>query len=218
MDTPSEKDVHIHQVSLPRKIKYVKILRAEDKFEAERAQFEAFDEDDFEELTEQEEEPQLQISSEELEQATQEAYQQGFEEGKTTLQPLFEKALQEQNIMRECFESIFANLHQEYRSSEQTMEAMAVRLGMMIAETILQREVLQDSQIVITQVRKALQELYDAETVRINIHPSHYEELENIKSSFLAEQNSISGMEIIANDAVEIGGCILETDIIKLPV
>jgi flagellar biosynthesis/type III secretory pathway protein FliH len=81
----------------------------------------------------------------------------------------------------------------------------------MIAGHIIEREISADSDIVINQVKKAINSLDNDVIFKIRIHPDNVDILYNIKSELITDKSLLEKVVITPDHSVDPAGCILET-------
>lgn len=143
----------------------------------------------------------------------QSAYNNGFEDGQKVTRTTFEMEIQKQQEWLRRFDSVIEEFKSHYFEQIKNLEASIVPLAKMIAEAILQRELKTNPSTIIEQVKKALGIVTNDIIFKIYLHPSNVEILEEVKSSLIKENSSISQAKIIADDNIDEFGCILETSV-----
>jgi flagellar assembly protein FliH len=91
------------------------------------------------------------------------------------------------------------------------MEESIVTLAIMVAEKIIEQEITGNSEIVIRQVKKALESLDNETIFKIHIHPENIDVLEQAKSQLFTDAELRAKVQLIPDTSVDAGGCILET-------
>lgn len=214
-----QEEVHEVVLKVGRKLDRVQIIRPLDENVFERANFKEFTEDDFADFDEDEIlrslEPET-VTREQAEAEVKEAYDRGFKDGSDVTKAMLEKevAHREEAIAR--IEDIMEALQEQYAIADATFEDVAVRLGIMIAEHILQRELRNDTLGVIRQANKALRELHGVEEIKIRVHQNDVDTMKRAEVHLRRTHEQLRTVAIIADNSVEPGGCFLETPIGKL--
>ncbi len=93
------------------------------------------------------------------------------------------------------------------RSAEQELATLALE----IASKVLRREVVSDPSLVLTMVESALEKVGSTDSVRILVHP---EDADLVREKWSELRGAVafgSNWEIVADDGMERGGCIIET-------
>jgi flagellar assembly protein FliH len=151
------------------------------------------------------------ILLEQIKEEIQEAYNQGFADGQeTTSATLQIQIIQHQQWLRNI-DSVIKELRSEYSNSISELENSLIRLSIMVAEKIIEREVTSNSEIVIEEVRKAIRSLDNDIIFKIRVHPESLEILKMVKSNLITDSSRIENVIITADESVDLGGCILET-------
>lgn len=210
-------------VQLTEKLVRVRVIPVDSSTLVEAHSFEEFDRIDFEidtdvdgasvEVTEETEE-QIRESElqRELEVRLQKAYDDGFTDGKEVTTSLMNEVVHESYEKVRRFDKIALDLHREYRSALEGVESSIVDLALALAGQILDSEMTSNSQVVVDQARRALNQLSGVERVVLKVNPSSYSALVEAKSSLVANSDS-KELVLLEDESVEVGGCILETPI-----
>lgn len=89
-------------------------------------------------------------------------------------------------------------------------------LATTIAQEIIRREVSLDEQIIISTVRKALNEAIDSEEFRIELNPRDLETISEEQGSLIATIQGLNNIILEANEDIQQGGCIVESNICEV--
>lgn len=151
------------------------------------------------------------ISLTELQEEVQKAYDQGFTDGQETTRATFQAQIQQHQRWLRNLDSVIADLRSQYTKSILDMEETVISLSIMVAKHVLEREVSLDSEVIITQVRKAINTLDNDIIFKIRLHPSNIETLEKAKSRLINDAAMAKQVLLIADESIDQGGCVLET-------
>lgn len=89
-----------------------------------------------------------------------------------------------------------------------------VRLALEIAEKIVGQAVAEDPAIVASVLERARQEIPDARSVRVRLHPADYKVLAELRPDLIrAGTEGGRKVEVLAADEIGRGGCRIETEI-----
>ncbi len=136
-----------------------------------------------------------------------EAYQKGFEQGQRDGMALGEKKLQEAILeVQKLGREIGGLKAQIYKEAESEI----VKLSMEIAKKIVRQELMLNPEVVVNSVRAALEFLTEKSRVRILINPQDME-LMSERVAQVATEHKVEGIELVEDETVERGGCLLET-------
>lgn len=91
-------------------------------------------------------------------------------------------------------------------------ESTLVRLATKIAERLVRREVSQHPQIQVAWIRECLEMASGAATVTLRLHPHDFEGLGSQVARVATEVGRLAPPEVIADDTIERGGCLLQTE------
>ncbi len=149
----------------------------------------------------------------EAERIRENAYKEGYEAGRTKAA---EEVVGEASRLLETLKG----LNDELRSEEQRMlreiEPRLVELAVQIAEKILRRELTQDAEAVRATVTAALSKLTDRDRVTIRANPSDVDLLKEFKLDLTAAFDGIREVNVVADENIARGGCIVETDMLRV--
>lgn len=151
-------------------------------------------------------------SLEEFQVEVQQAYERGFSDGKQVATALLDT---EMNTLREWIKNLdttIIELKEQYAKQIEEMQRVAIELSMIGVEHILRREVSENVRFTIDEVERAITMLNGVKDVRVRVHPTNIEALESQESSLL-QKSSVQGIIFTADSSVELGGCVLETNL-----
>jgi len=158
-----------------------------------------------------------QKSLEVREAAREEGYKTGLEEG-------YEKGIQEGqakgrqqglDTAREMIEEALEIKQRALETKERIVkeaEEEIIRIVMEIARKIVGEQFKTDREAILGPVKKALEKCAFSARVIMKVSPEDYDVVELSKSRLMAEIEGISQIEIIAEDTLSQGSCLLETD------
>jgi len=151
------------------------------------------------------------VSMQEVQDEIQHAYDRGFDEAQQLTRTTFEIELQKRQHWVLNFDSVFKQMDIQFAQQMRNLEDSVIPLAVMVAEHILEREISSDANIVIEQVRKAIRSIDNENIIKIHLHPYNIEILRKVESSLFSNTSKIENMQIVANDNVDQGSCIIET-------
>ena len=144
---------------------------------------------------------------EKLARIEREAYQKGFEQGQRDGLTLEKKQMEEK---AKQLETIFSGLNglkaQIYHESESEL----LNLSVLMAKKIIREEIKADGGIIRHTIQAALKSLVDKQHIRILLNPEDMEEVRNLLPE-LAAQSKGGQFQLVEDNAIDAGGCILET-------
>lgn len=91
-------------------------------------------------------------------------------------------------------------------------EAHVVRLATAIAERLVRRELGHAPDITLDLVREALDLAAGSERIKLHLNPADYGTLGEQADQLTARLSETTATEIVANPAVSLGGCLVETE------
>lgn len=144
-------------------------------------------------------------AAEKVRQAYAEGQRRGEEAGK---QEFAEHVASAETAVKQAAESV----RQALEESSARVEERIVGLAESVVRRILKREAWFDRDAVRRTLEEAFSALTDKEQVRIRLHPEDVAMLNEQSVGFLEQFEGIAQRELVADDAVDKGGCIVETD------
>ena len=153
----------------------------------------------------QQEPPGITLSEEELDQRLRESFQSGLQEGKN----LAERGLL--NVFA-SLRSAVENLHVLREKILRESEDELIRLVMMVAAKVIQREVAQDNQILLNVVRAATAGISARDEIIIYLHPSDYTMVTTGHADYFRQELFTDKMQLKADPEVTQGSCRVATE------
>lgn len=155
--------------------------------------------------------PDDSISIMEFEKEVQSAYDKGFQDGADSSQVTLQTEIQKNYEYIRNIDKITDELRSEYHKSMKTFEDSLISMSILVAQHILEREISVSTEVVVDQVKKALDSLDEETVFKIHIHPDNFMILKEAKSTLTADSSKTENVTLIANKTVDRGGCLLET-------
>jgi flagellar assembly protein FliH len=141
----------------------------------------------------------------------QRAYEDGMDDGQINAMATYKTEIAKYQDWVRRFDSTAEDLKKQQLQSINSIEKTIIDLSVLIAQQILDKEIQEDKNIVIKQVRKAIESI-KAETIfKIHVNPEAYELLKEIKSKLIEEYQLNEEIKIHPNPTVPLGSCLLET-------
>ncbi|MCC7369078.1 MAG: hypothetical protein IT306_11685 [Chloroflexi bacterium] len=137
--------------------------------------------------------------------AWNEGFQRGYQEG-TSL------AAEEQKDTTIRLGALLHDIVADTEGFVRNLESEIVDLVLGVSEKVIGREARLDPQIVVNVVRSALNEIHDATEVRIRAHPDDVAILD-LRWQEMLPRRVAERSELLADEAVERGGVVVETQI-----
>jgi flagellar assembly protein FliH len=110
-------------------------------------------------------------------------------------------------------------IEQMKKREAELMQSLSPRLADLaieLAEKIIHKKLEQDSSPVARQAEWAIAKILEREKLLIRVNPSDEESMKEHKTTLTEMFDGIDKIEVIADTDVERGGCIVETDLIKV--
>ncbi len=146
--------------------------------------------------------------------AITEAYEQGFEAGKAevtrVLQAEYERKVQE---VVAAFTSLVREFELEIERYDRDFDEAIVTLALAIARRVVAREIEIDEGAVLARSREAIRKIIGVEKIKIHVNPSDEEYIRGHRNELSAYADSVKEIVIEADNKVERGGCIIESEL-----
>ncbi len=139
-------------------------------------------------------------------------YRKGFQEGQEKARRELEQSFMDR--LAKKYEELY-NIFQQYDENlieyEKTFELIAIETGYEIAKKILQHEI-KDKSIINENVRLAINKIIGANEIKLKLNPNDLEQINDLNKNIL-NGSSFSKIKIEADERIEQGGCLVETEI-----
>lgn len=140
------------------------------------------------------------------------AYSKGITDGQQKLRLELDKEYSDKLYKKyEEVYHLFEDFDQKLKEYEQSFERLVIGTSVELARKIIQRDVKAET-IINDVVKNAISKVVGANEVRIKFHPSDIVQL-NTYSKNLISSSSFSKIKFEEDERIEIGGCLIETEI-----
>ncbi|MFM8177939.1 MAG: FliH/SctL family protein [Candidatus Kapaibacterium sp.] len=157
-------------------------------------------------------EPQeVTMLAEQIEVDIQAAYDRGFTDGQSVTSALLESELSTFRDKVANIDTMIMDLREQFAMETDQMSSIAVNVAIAIAEHILHREVSQNPMVAVDQAKKVLANMHGTREVIIRVHPDSHDLMKESNSQLLNATSTLRKIDILADESVERGGCVLET-------
>lgn len=146
---------------------------------------------------------------EEAKRKVQEAYDEGFKKGTEAGHATFAESVGEAAESLNVAGEALKIAREEFLSS---LEPQVMDLVRIIAERILRRDLHTDKELVLKTIRACLVALVDCEELKVRVNSNDLESLRNEKSMLLEEFDCVKSLNLIEDEDIESGGCIVESN------
>ena len=155
--------------------------------------------------------PPKAVPVDEVKKEVQKAYDEGFNDGQQISTSNFEAEIEKYREWMKRIDTVVEDLSISYSYEVNKFEESLTSLAQMMAEHIIQREISGDSEIIITQARKAIESLDDDEVFKIRINPEDMKVLQDARSELSTDSSLMKNVVISPDESISKGGCIMET-------
>ncbi len=142
----------------------------------------------------------------------EEAYKKGFEEGRKEGERLARQEKEremEEEISR--FRALAEKMVSSYNEVIKKAEASLVKLAVKIAEKVIKDESSSRQEVLENMVRDGISRLQEKTNIKVRVNPEQLSFLKDKREEFLSSFEDIKGFEIVPDDTVSKGGCVVET-------
>lgn len=141
----------------------------------------------------------------------QRAYEDGMQDGQISAMSTYKTEIEKYQEWVRRFDATADNLKKEQIKSINKIEESLIELSVLISQQILNKEIEKDENLVVNQVRKAIESIRTESIFKIDVHPEAYEILKEVKSKIIEDYQLNEDIKIHPNPTVPMGSCLLET-------
>ncbi len=139
----------------------------------------------------------------------QEAYEKGFAQGQ---KDGLELGRQQYESVAKRLKRLLENLENEIEHHVLSLERPVFELVKAIAEKVIHREISQGPEVLIACIREALAHVVEQSRVKLHLNPEDIEYMEAVMQELSVEFSKLKDFDLVPDDNVSRGGCLLETD------
>lgn len=144
-----------------------------------------------------------------LKKAFEEGFQQGINQAYQQVQQEYHRKIQELQEEINKVINIRKNLFKE-------MEKEFIDFVFLVAEKVINKKVQEEPNVVISSLKELLTKVERSKTLTIWVNPQELEEVRNHKQQLTYMLEDVENINIIPDERIEIGGCIIETNFGKI--
>ena len=152
------------------------------------------------------------VESESFERRLEDYYQRGLKEGQEKARRDLEQSYMDK--LAKKYEELY-NIFQQYDENlleyERTFEEIVIETAYELARKILQHEI-KDKSIINENVRLAINKIIGANEIKLKLNPADLEHINDLNKNIL-NASSFNKIKIEADERIEAGGCLIETEI-----
>jgi flagellar assembly protein FliH len=146
-------------------------------------------------------------------QAREQGYADGFAKGKEENQKEFEEMSQ---ASQQVIASLVSQLKEQEKDMMRLLSPRLADLAMELARRIIHREIKLDQSIVVGQAKEAITKILEREKLIIRVNPREEKTMKAQKPVLMSLFDGIDKIEVVADQTVERGGCVVETNLVKV--
>jgi len=152
----------------------------------------------------------------EAEKIKKEAYEKGFQQGMTEgfkkgKEDGFLHGVTEAEHFLNDLKKILEELIAFRKQLLQKMEKEVLEFALAIAKKIVKQEVVTNQEVILGNIREAINKLTDTDEIFIKVNPEDYDFIMRVRPDFLDKLNEGKGLHIIEDKGIKKGGCLIET-------
>jgi flagellar assembly protein FliH len=139
-------------------------------------------------------------------------YDKGIEAGKKSAVKFLENEFKKKlSVGIHEMSNLVDGIKNEFEEYKLQFDKYIISLSIAIAEKIVKREIIFENDIVIMQIKDAINKVLGVENITIHINPEDEELLKMYKNEIMNKFDSIKEIHIQSNDKIERGGCKIES-------
>jgi flagellar assembly protein FliH len=140
------------------------------------------------------------------------AYSRGVEEGKRIAEAAFQGVLDRMRAEEDIrIATLLTGISEQMKVFQGSVANDAYRFSLAVAERIIHREVALSDDVVITQIKEAIQRIVGVESIKIRVHPLDEAIVRSHRAAFLGSLDNVRDLVVEGDEGMERGGCILES-------
>ena len=143
------------------------------------------------------------------EQAYQQAYQLGLDEGR---EKAFEERRAELDEKLQHMENLLSTIERLKEDLVASNEAQILRLVYALAKKVVLDEVAQRPELVLQVMKEAVESAQEEDNVVVRVSPSDHQFFEGIREKLGKDFDSVKRAKLEASEEIASGGCIVETE------
>jgi flagellar assembly protein FliH len=142
----------------------------------------------------------------------QQFYEKGYGDGQKAAREKLEKEYEDKLLKKyESINEIIAEFDKTVKDYDKSFEKIVINIAIIIAEKIVQREILQEP-LIDNVLRDAIRLVIGSNKILIRLHPDDLSII-NKDSDNLFNDDSFSKIKFESDEKIERGGCFIETEI-----
>lgn len=145
----------------------------------------------------------------EKQQLAEAAKQQGFQEGFATGK---DQGYQEWQAQIQEAKTIIDSSKIEYMKQITAAEKTILHLGMKVAEKILGDRIVEDEEVLLPYVKRALREVRQYREIQLHVNSSNYNFILSRKEELMAVFPKETELYIYPDEALSVGNCVIESE------
>ena len=139
-------------------------------------------------------------------------YDKGFEAGKKSAMKIMENEFRKK--LFSGVKSIFTlteNIKKEFSDYKTNLDNYVITIALGIASKVIRHEISINKEIIISQIKEAINKVIGVDTLIVHINPKDADILKAYKDDIMDKFDSIKDLNIQINDKIEEGGCKIES-------
>lgn len=146
--------------------------------------------------------------------ARQEGYEQGLDEGMSLGKAqAYEEARIESTIQLKAFSSFLSGCENAREEIFKANESFLMETLAKLTQRVILKELDQDREYITRVAKDLVENVKSREYVRLQVNAADYEAAGKIRENLEKELGELKNMTIEVNEDIELGGCMVETDL-----
>ncbi|GAB4333804.1 MAG: hypothetical protein Kow0099_05700 [Candidatus Abyssubacteria bacterium] len=148
-----------------------------------------------------------------VEQIRQKAYEDGFAQG---LEEARKRADEQAQAASQMLRSLVAEIKARETELLRMLTPRLANLATELAGKIIHKEIDKDSLIVLSQAQEAISKILEREKLVVRVNPADADVMKSHKTALMEMFDGIDKIEVIADPKIERGGCVVETNLVRV--
>jgi len=146
----------------------------------------------------------LEEALQKAEEIKEEAFKRGYDEG-------FNKADEEATKLIDTLKAIVSRAMEEKEEIIKGAEPETIKLAVEIAERIINEEIKVNPEVIRNVAKRAIRLTVEREQLVIRLNPLDLEVIKKYREELISSADGIKNMEIVGDQRIKRGGCVIET-------
>ncbi len=152
--------------------------------------------------------------SESLKTALEEAFERGFEAGKTETSKILQSEYEKKTVEEsKRFDSVLKEFSSEIEKFGREVDHAVITLALAMARRVVAREIEIDEGAVLGRTREAIRRIIGVDKIKIHVNPADEDYIREGRNELSSYVDSVKEIVIEADEKIERGGCMIESEL-----